>query len=74
MSQCLLFDNDGTLVDSELLCNTGLVVKFKELGIKLDADELVIRFRGWKLANILDTLSIEYALVYLMTLLLVTVR
>lgn len=62
MNQCLLFDNDGTLVDSERLCNIGLVVKFKELGVKLDADELVIRFRGWKLANILDTLSIEYEL------------
>jgi len=62
MNQCLLFDNDGTLVDSERLCNIALVVKCKEYGITLDADELVIRFRGWKLAKILDTLSIEYEL------------
>jgi len=62
MKQCLLFDNDGTLVDSERLCNIGLVLKFKEYGIKLDADELVIRFRGWKLTKILDTLSMEYEL------------
>jgi len=48
---CLLFDCDGTLVDSERLCNIGLVQRFAPLGIKLDADELVIRFRGWKLAS-----------------------
>lgn len=60
MNQCLLFDNDGTLVDSERLCNIGLVVKFKEYGIALDADELVLRFRGWKLAKILDVLSNEF--------------
>jgi hypothetical protein len=35
MNQCLLFDNDGTLEDSERLCNIGLVVKFRELGVKL---------------------------------------
>jgi HAD superfamily hydrolase (TIGR01509 family) len=63
MNQCLLFDNDGTLVDSERLGNIGLVVKFREYGVELDADELVIRFRGWKLATILDTLSVEYGLI-----------
>lgn len=60
MNQCLLFDCDGTLVDSERLCNIGLVVKFREYGIELDADELVIRFRGWKLAKILDMLEQEH--------------
>ena len=62
MSACLLFDCDGTLVDSERLCNVGLVRKFQELGIRLDPDELVIRFRGWKLARILELLAIEYEL------------
>lgn len=61
MAQCLLFDCDGTLVDSERLCNIGLVVKFKELGVNLDADELVLRFRGWKLARILDLLQQEHS-------------
>ncbi|NHQ87646.1 HAD-IA family hydrolase [Iodobacter sp. HSC-16F04] len=59
MNQCLLFDCDGTLVDSEWLCNLGLVIQFKELGVSLDADELVLRFRGWKLARILEILSME---------------
>lgn len=62
MSQCLLFDSDGTLVDSERLCNIGLVVKFREYGIELDADQLVIRFRGWKLAKILELLEHEFQL------------
>jgi len=60
MTKCLLFDCDGTLVDSERLCNVGLVIKFQEFGIQLDADELVIRFRGWKLAKILGILSYEH--------------
>ncbi|BCD97835.1 HAD-IA family hydrolase [Marinagarivorans cellulosilyticus] len=59
MRKCLLFDCDGTLVDSERLCNIGLVIKFREYGIELDADELGIRFRGWKLAKIIETLEQE---------------
>ena len=62
MNQCLLFDCDGTLVDSERLGNIGLVVKFREYGVELDADELVTRFRGWKLANTLETLTQELGL------------
>jgi len=63
MNACLLFDCDGTLVDSERLCNIGLVRMFQHLGVVLDADELVIRFRGWKLANMLQSLQHEHALV-----------
>lgn len=59
MTKCLLFDCDGTLVDSERLCNVGLAVMFKELGCSLDADELTLRFRGWKLATILELLQQE---------------
>jgi HAD superfamily hydrolase (TIGR01509 family) len=60
MNQCLLFDCDGTLVDSERLCNIGMVLKFREYGIELDADELVVRFRGWKLAKIISVLEKEF--------------
>ena len=60
MAACLLFDCDGTLVDSERLCNVGLVRKFQQLDISLDADELVERFRGWKLARILADLEAEH--------------
>ena len=60
MKQCLLFDCDGTLVDSELLCNIGLTIKFREQGIELDADELVMSFRGCKLADILQVLQVKF--------------
>ncbi|QFT54684.1 HAD-IA family hydrolase [Microbulbifer sp. THAF38] len=62
MDNCLLFDNDGTLVDSEYLCNIGLVLMFRRFGIALDADELVIRFRGWKLSSLLSILEKENGL------------
>jgi HAD superfamily hydrolase (TIGR01509 family) len=62
MSQCLLFDSDGTLVDSERLCHVGMVVMFKRLGVNLDADELLLRFRGWKLIKTLSVLEQEYEL------------
>ena len=62
--KCVIFDCDGTLVDSEILCALGLEMKLKELGYdQANAEVLSVRFRGWKLANILDALSTEYNLV-----------
>ncbi|QUM89792.1 HAD-IA family hydrolase [Moritella sp. 36] len=60
MKKCLLFDCDGTLVDSERLCNQGFVIKFAELGIKLDVDLLMLNYRGWELDKILADLSCEF--------------
>ena len=62
MPKCVIFDCDGTLVDSEVLCNLGLEIKLKELGIKIDTKSMVERFRGWKLADIVDALSAEFNL------------
>ena len=60
--KCVIFDCDGTLVDSEILCNLGLEIKFKELGIEIDVPATLYRFRGWKLADIINTLSQEYSI------------
>ena len=51
MTRCIIFDLDGTLVDSEPLCNRA----FKELipSLRLSETELTLRFRGRKLAHIL---------------------
>lgn len=62
MVECVIFDCDGTLVDSEVLCNLGLEIKLKELGIQANLQSMVNRFRGWKLANIVDVLAQEYNL------------
>ena len=57
MINCLLFDNDGTLVDSEYLCNKAIAIKFKELGVKLSIDKLVKDYSGKELAKIFAELS-----------------
>ena len=62
MPKCVIFDCDGTLVDSEVLCNLGLEIKLKELGIKIDTKSTVEHFRGWKLADIVDALSARFNL------------
>jgi HAD superfamily hydrolase (TIGR01509 family) len=60
MTDCILFDCDGTLVDSEGLCNRGLVELFGELGVNLTLAELVRDFRGRKLTETLEILSREH--------------
>ncbi|GAB1266539.1 HAD-IA family hydrolase [Aurantivibrio infirmus] len=57
MSQCIIFDCDGTLVDSEYLCNLGLEIKLRDYGVKESACEMMARFRGGKLTTILESLE-----------------
>jgi len=57
MIKCIIFDCDGTLVDSEHLFNRALSQQLKEHSIELSAEQLVTRFRGVKLTTILDTLT-----------------
>jgi len=49
---CVIFDLDGTLVDSEPICNRALVELLPDLGVNIN--ELVVRYRGQKLARILS--------------------
>lgn len=55
MKKCIIFDLDGTLVDSEPLCNRA----FKDLipTLQLSEAELISRFRGKKLAKIFAELE-----------------
>lgn len=62
MTECILFDSDGTLVDSEHLCFRAMAELFRPLGATLDVDELHTRFRGWKLDDTLAALSQIHAL------------
>ncbi len=44
-----IFDCDGTLVDSEVICSRAYVHMFQEFGITLDLAEIFKRFKGVKL-------------------------
>ena len=54
---CLLFDSDGTLVDSEGLCNQALAQIFADYGVTLSVQELIRDYRGGQLSDIFDTLA-----------------
>ncbi len=62
MIKCLIFDCDGTLVDSEYLCNLGLEIKLKEYRITESANDMMARFRGGKLASILEALEEKHGI------------
>jgi HAD superfamily hydrolase (TIGR01509 family) len=49
--EAIIFDCDGTLVDSEILGNQVLVECLAELGLKLSVEEALERFRGGKMAD-----------------------
>lgn len=57
MPKCIIFDCDGTLVDSEFLANKALAMQLNTVGVEADPADLVARYRGWKLANILQSIS-----------------
>ncbi len=56
---CLIFDNDGTLVDSELVQHSAMADELKLLGIDSQPEVLSERFRGWKLDQQLRTIEAE---------------
>ncbi|NVK74952.1 MAG: HAD-IA family hydrolase [Oceanospirillaceae bacterium] len=58
----IIFDCDGTLVDSELLCNLALEYQLAELGVECQAKELLKKYRGGKLANIVLSLETEFSI------------
>jgi HAD superfamily hydrolase (TIGR01509 family) len=60
MIQCVIFDCDGTLVDSEYLCNLGLEIGLRAKGIEEDAQALMVTFRGWQLEKTLARLSARH--------------
>ncbi|TOO25609.1 HAD hydrolase-like protein, partial [Vibrio parahaemolyticus] len=49
--KCVIFDCDGTLVDSERLCCQALVNVFNLHGAELTMEECVSHFKGGKLAD-----------------------
>ncbi|TEW51897.1 HAD family hydrolase [Psychromonas algicola] len=59
--ELIIFDCDGTLVDSEFLCNLAMEQQLAEMGFKVDAAELTIEYRGVSLAKIMSSLEARLA-------------
>jgi HAD superfamily hydrolase (TIGR01509 family) len=55
--ECILFDSDGTLVDSEPLSFDVLAEMFRELGVGLDTEALHLDYRGWKMGEVIELLA-----------------
>lgn len=64
MIKALIFDNDGTLVDSELIANIALQQELLKYDIELSAVSLLNRFRGGKFAEVLVVLANEHQVTF----------
>lgn len=53
--KCVLFDCDGTLVDSERLCCVAIVETFAQVGVTLRLDAVMDNFVGGKIADVLTS-------------------
>ncbi|WP_419831334.1 6-phosphogluconate phosphatase [Endozoicomonas atrinae] len=60
--ECVIFDCDGTLVDSEILCNQGLVNVFSRYGAQVTLEECLIKYKGGKMVEILTAICGDYHL------------
>lgn len=60
--ECIFFDCDGTLVDSELLCCEAYVKMFAHYGIDVSFDELYKKYKGVKLYEIIEIINKEHGL------------
>ncbi len=58
--KCVIFDCDGTLVDSEKLCCQALVESFAECGANVTLAQCYEEFKGGKLADILLDMSAKF--------------
>ncbi|CPR15520.1 6-phosphogluconate phosphatase [Brenneria goodwinii] len=60
--ECVFFDCDGTLVDSEVLCCQAYVNIFIPYGIKLSLEEVIKTYKGMKLHEIIARISQKHGL------------
>lgn len=58
--ECVLFDCDGTLVDSEVLCSKAYVHMFAHYGIELALEEVFKKYKGIKLYEIIELVNAEH--------------
>lgn len=63
MIKCLIFDNDGTLVDSELLCSLGLEIQLRDYGVEASAHDMMEKYIGGKLADSIKAIEQEHNII-----------
>ena len=59
--QCVIFDCDGTLVDSEHLSALALELRLRACGVQETAADLLHAYKGWKLAEICRLLEAKHS-------------
>jgi HAD superfamily hydrolase (TIGR01509 family) len=59
---CVIFDCDGTLVESEVLQCELLGEQLREFTVSVPVDELLMAYRGWNLAGIVSALAHKHSL------------
>lgn len=60
--ECVFFDCDGTLVDSELICTQSYVNTFAQYGVTLSLQTMFEKYKGVKLYDIIDDVCAEHQL------------
>ncbi|TKI04465.1 6-phosphogluconate phosphatase [Martelella alba] len=60
--KCVLFDCDGTLVDSEILCCEAYVIMLARYGVHMTLKEVIKEFKGVSLYTIIDTVKQRHTL------------
>lgn len=60
--ECVFFDCDGTLVDSEVICCQAYINIFIPYGVQLPLDEVIKTFKGMKLYDIIERISERFGL------------
>lgn len=60
--ECVFFDCDGTLVDSERLCCEAYVLMFAQFGVSVSYDEMFKKYKGVKIYEIIDIIKQQHGL------------
>ncbi|KAB7894712.1 6-phosphogluconate phosphatase [Rouxiella sp. S1S-2] len=60
--ECVFFDCDGTLVDSERLCCEAYVLMFAHFGVTVSYDEMFTKYKGVKLYEIVAIINQQHEL------------
>lgn len=60
MIRCIIFDCDGTLVDSEYLGHLAMEVQLRKVGVEDSASRMMAEHRGGKLGEIISSLELTH--------------